>query len=201
MLAALQARPRRKDDGGESSRRHGGERAPATDPAPKAACRLGALKVSEGDEERGARFSGDSAAVAEGTLKNQRQEGRQHLRSHRDTVLTRQWRCTSSASTARRCHRCRSGASSSSGAPRSPRRADQSVGHGGQFEVRQEKRLTGQPQGCQAEEGCRAPPRGDPPRSQESRVASLPQLPPQGKDHRLLRTMPREPQAASAPRC
>ena len=133
--AKLQARPQGRGDEAAGSRRHGGKRASPTDPAPGAACGLGTLKASGGVKEGGDCFSEESAAVAEGTLKNQRQEGRQHSRSHKDTVLTRQWRCTSSASTAQRCHRCRSGTSSSSGAPRSPRRADQSVGHGGQHKV------------------------------------------------------------------
>ena len=67
-LAELQARLQMRDDKGADSRHHGGEHASPTDPAPRTTCRLGAQKASGGVEKRGGRFSGDAAALAEGTL-------------------------------------------------------------------------------------------------------------------------------------
>lgn len=143
MLAELQARSRGRGDEAAGSRRNGGERASPTGPAPGTACRLGAIKASGGVEEQGGCSSGDAAALAEGTLKDHRQEGNQHSRNHEDAVLTRRRRCTSSASTAHRYRCCHSGIPSSCGAPRSPHKADRSAGHGGRYEVQREKHLKG----------------------------------------------------------
>ena len=82
MPAKLQARPWRKGDETADSKRRGGERASPTDPAPGTTCRLGALKASGGVEERGSCSSGGATALAEGTLKDHRQEGKQHSRNH-----------------------------------------------------------------------------------------------------------------------
>ena len=169
MLDVLRTRPRRKDGEGASSRCPDDGPTPMVDPTPWVAHEPAAPELGVCNGTIGSCFSRDFTAVEEGTLKSQRQGGKQHSISHKDTVLTHQWRCTSSASTARRCRRCRSGSSSSSGAPQSPHRADQSVGHGSQYEVQQEKHLKGQPQGRQAEESHRAPSRSDLPRSQELR--------------------------------
>ena len=74
-----------------SSRHPAGGLASPAGPTPGAVCGLAALKSSGGDGARGGRFSGDSAALAEGILKSHRQEEKQHSKNHKDKVLTREW--------------------------------------------------------------------------------------------------------------
>ena len=199
-LAALQARLRRKGGKGTGSRHLAGRLAFPANPAPGAACRLGALKASNEGKAIGGCFSGDSAGLAGGILKTHNQEGKQRLGNYKDKVLTRLWRCTLYVSTAGWCHHFSSKTPSSCGVRRSPRGTDSGARCEDQRVARMEKHPGGQPQGRQAGRSNRAPPPDGLPRPREPRFACPHRRLPQGGLHKLRRMTLREPRVALAPR-
>lgn len=74
--------------------------------ASRAVGRDGALRISGEPAAGGGCFSGGFTALAEGTQRNYRQEGKQCSRNYKNKVLTCLSRCISSASMAGRLRYC-----------------------------------------------------------------------------------------------